>query len=174
MTAPQAWNPNGAATSGDIARLAASIGGGKYPWWYPRGAYNKAIDYFVYDTDFLPLGGGLTVVNPIAIGADSAFVILSAVIVETDVLNTTFIAQPPLLFVLMDGGSGRSLSNAPIHATNWFGTAQLPKYWDVPKILAPNSTFTVSAQNLEAVNRNVRVAFHGLKIFAFSPTLPGQ
>ncbi len=173
MPGEKPWNPNDSATRGDIARLARSIAGGKYPWWYPSGAYNKAIDYFVYDTDFLPLVAATTVANPIQIGADSAFVILSAVLTETDVGNTVFLAQSPLLFQLTDGGSGRSLSNTPIHAGNWFGTAQLPKYWDIPKILAPNTTFLVQAQNLEAVNRNVRVAFHGIKIFSFVPALPG-
>lgn len=152
-----------------IANLAESIRGGKYPWWYPAGARNRAIDYFVYGADFLPLVASATTQNSININGDSAFVILSAVLVETAIDNTTFLAQRPLLFSLQDTGSGRLLSNTPIHADNWFGTAELPKYWDIPKILAPNSTFNVIAQNLEAVNRNVRVAFHGIKIFSFSP-----
>ena len=154
---------------GSMANLAESIRGGKYPWWYPAGARNRAIDYFVYGTDFVPLGANATVQNAININGDSAFVILSAVLVETDVLNTTFLAQRPLQFQLLDTGSGRNLANTPIHADNWFGTAELPKYWDIPKILAPNSTFNVIAINLEAVNRNVRVAFHGIKIFSFTP-----
>jgi hypothetical protein len=159
----------GQMDNSDVANLAESIRGGKYPWWYPAGARNRAIDYFVYGTDFLPLNANATVQNSININGDSAFVILSAVLVETDVLNTTFLAQRPLLFGLQDTGSGRNLMNTPMHADNWFGTAELPKYWDIPKILAPNSTFNVTAINLEAVNRNVRVAFHGIKIFSFSP-----
>lgn len=163
MPPPQAGNP--------IAELAASIRQGKYPWWYPDGAKGRAIDYFVYGTDFVPLGASATTTNQIAVNADSAFVILSAVLVETDTTNAIFLAQQPLLFSLSDSGSGRFLSNTPIHADNWFGTAQLPKYWDIPKILAPNSTFSVTAANLEATARNVRVAFHGIKIFSFSPSL---
>lgn len=152
-----------------VASLAASVRGGRYPWWYPDGAKGKAIEYFVYGTDFTPLTASLTVQNNININGDSAFCILSGVIVESDTANTTILAVPPLLFRLMDTGSGRYTSNIPIHAANWFGTAQLPKYWDVPKILSPNSTWAVEAQNLEAVNRNVRVAFHGFKIFGFVP-----
>lgn len=158
-------------TGNPIADLASSIRQGKYPWWYPEGAKGKAIDYFVYGTDYTPLQLSATATNQIGINADSAFVILSAVLVETDMANTTFLAQQPLLFSLSDSGSGRFLSNTAIHADNWFGTAQLPKYWDVPKILAPNSTFSVTVQNLEATARNVRVAFHGIKIFSFAPTL---
>ena len=109
-----------------------------------------------------------TLANNITVPGDADFCILSAVIVETDVANTTFLAQQPILFQLTDTGSGRDLANTPIHADNWFGTAQEPKYWDVPKVLRRNSVFRVTAQNLEGVNRNVRVAFHGFKIFPYS------
>jgi hypothetical protein len=154
---------------GTLAGLAASIRQGKFPWWYPGRARDKAIDTFAYGTDFTPLNASATVQNSINISGDSAFVILAAVLVETDTANTTFLANRPLLFRIQDTGSGRYLSNIAVHADNWFGTAELPKYWDIPKIIAPNSTLVVEAQNLEAVNRNVRVTFHGFKIFAFSP-----
>lgn len=147
---------------------------GAVPWWMPQ-VYKQLIalrqvdfDYFVYGTDFTPLGASATVSNNIAINGDADFCILSAVLVETDTANTVFLAASPLLFALSDTGSGRELSNTPIHADNWFGTAQEPKYWDVPKIIRRNSTFRVTAQNLEATARNVRVAFHGFKIFPYS------
>lgn len=150
-------------------RLLSAIAGGRFPWWYPEGAKGLAIDYFVYGTDFTPLNASATTANNIAINGDSAFCILSACIVETDTANTTFLSNLPLLALLKDSGSGRDFSNTPIHADNWFGTAQEPKYWDVPKILAPNSAFSVQLQNLEATNRNIRVSFHGFKIFGFKP-----
>jgi len=147
---------------------------GQVPWWMPV-AYKKAIaqqladfDYFVYATDFTPLVASTTTKNNITINGDSDFFILSAVLVETATDNTTFLANAPLLFTLTDNGSGRELSNTAIAAENWFGTAQEPKYWDVPKIIKRNSTFGVTAQNLEATNRNVRIAFHGFKVFPFS------
>lgn len=152
-----------------IAAVRAGAATGRYPWWYPEGARGKAIDYFVYGTDFTPLGVSATTVNNINISGDSCFCILSGVMVETDTANTTLLAFSPLLFRLQDTGSGRYLSNLAIHADNWFGTAEQPKYWDVPKILAPNTTFNIEAQNLEATARNVRVAFHGFKIFGFRP-----
>lgn len=149
--------------------LADLISKGQYPWWYPKGARGYAVEYFVYATDFAPLALSATSSNNININGDSAFCILSGVIVESDTGNTTFLAVPPLLVQLQDTGAGRSLSNIPVHAANWFGTAQEPKYWDVPKVLAPNATFQVTAQNLEATARNVRFAFHGFKVFGFRP-----
>lgn len=152
-----------------VVSVLEAIRFGRYPWWFPTKAQGLALDYFAYGTDFVPLTASLSLTNSINISGDSAFCILSAVLVETATDNTTFLAQAPILFALQDTGSGRALSNIPIHASNWFGTAQEPKYWDIPKILAPNATFNVTAQNLEAVNRNVRVTFHGFKIFGFTP-----
>jgi hypothetical protein len=158
-----------AALQGVLGNLAQAIRMGRYPWWYPDEAKGLAIDYFVYGTDWLPLVASTTTQNNINISGDSAFVVLSGVIIETATDNTTVLTVPPLLFRLQDTGSGRYLSNIAVHAANWFGTAQQPKYWDIPKILAPNGTFAVEAQNLEAVNRQVRVDFHGFKIFNFNP-----
>lgn len=146
---------------------------GGLPWWMPA-AYKKALavndadfDYFVYATDFVPLVASATQKNNITINGDADFFILSAVLVETATDNTTFLPNSPLLVTLTDNGSGRELSNTPVAANNWFGTAEEPKYWDVPKVLRRNSTFSVALQNLEATNRNIRVAFHGFKVFVF-------
>ncbi len=156
-----------------ISRIPASalidaIRGGSYPFWFPPEARGLALDYFVYATDFAPLLASATTTQAIQINSDSAFLVLSAVMVETAIDNTTFFPNRPLLVQLSTGGAALNLANTPIHADNWFGTAQEPKYWDVPKILLPNTTFNTQLQNLEAVNRNVRVAYHGFKLFKFS------
>lgn len=151
-----------------VQALMDQLSKGQYPFWFPRKARGLAIDYFAYGADFEPLGASLTASRPIPINSDSAFMVLSATLVETDTGNTTFLANRPLLASLSTGGAALSLSNTPIHVDNWFGTAEEPKYWDVPKILLPNTTFNVQLQNLEAVARNVRVAFHGFKLFKFS------
>lgn len=143
---------------------------GAYPFWFPQKARGLAIDYFTYGTNFTPLAAGSTTTNPINITNDSAFCILSAVLVETDTTNLVFLPQRPLLAKLQDSGAGRDLSNVATHVDNWFGTAEEPKYWDIPKILSPNTTFSVQMQNLDPANaRNVRVNFHGFKIFGFVP-----
>lgn len=149
-------------------RLIEALRGGSFPFWFPEAARNNALDFFTYGTDFEPLALSATTTRSIQINSDSAFMILSATLVETATDNTTFLANRPLLCSLTTGGAALSLSNTPIHVDNWFGTAELPKYWDVPKVLLPNTTFNVQLQNLEATARNVRVAFHGFKIFQFT------
>jgi hypothetical protein len=148
--------------------LIEAIRGGQYPFWLPEEARGLAMDYFVYGTDFAPLALSATATQSIQINADSAFLILSAVAVETATDNTTFMANRPILCSISTGGAGLSLSNTPIHMNNWFGTAQEPKYWDVPKILLPNTTLNITLQNLEATARNVRLAFHGFKLFSYA------
>jgi hypothetical protein len=150
------------------ASLAEAMRLGSFPFWFPLGARDNALDYFAYGTDFAPLLASATTTRSIQINSDSAFLILSATMVETDTTDLVFLAQRPLLVSLATGGAALSLSNTPIHADNWFGTAEEPKYWDVPKVLLPNTTFNVTLQNLEATNRNVRVAFHGFKIYQFT------
>lgn len=155
------------------ARIPASalldaLRGGSYPFWFPEEARHLALDFFTYGANFAPLSASATATQAIQINSDSAFMILSATLVETATDNTTFLANHPLLVTLTTGGAALSLSNTAIHADNWFGTAQEPKYWDVPKILLPNTTFNVQLQNLEATDRNVRVAFHGFKLFRFT------
>lgn len=148
--------------------LLEALQGGSYPFWFPPEARGLALDYFAYGANFEPLGANAQAVQAIQINSDSAFLVLSATMVETAEDNTTFLANRPLLVNLSTGGAALNLSNLAIHADNWFGTAQEPKYWDVPKILLPNTTFNVALQNLEATARNIRVAFHGFKLFRFT------
>jgi hypothetical protein len=163
-------NPANPVCSGDIWLLIQQIAMGAYPWWYPDAAKSQAIDFFIYGSDFLPLPLSASLTQNINIDGSSAFVIVSTQLVETDTGDTTFLAQRPILCTVLDTGSGRVLSNIPIHVDNWFGTAQRPYVWPVPKIMAPNATMSVTLQNLEATARNVRVAFSGFKIFNFTPT----
>lgn len=165
------YNPNAPVCSGDIMLLIQQIAQGNYPWWFPNKAKGLAIDFFIYGTDFLPLTASLTTTNNINIDGGSAFYIVSTALVETATDNTTFLAQRPITCSMLDTGSGRQLSNIAIHVDNWFGTAQRPFLWPIPKLIAPNSTFSVTLANLEATDRNVRVAFHGIKIFNFTPTV---
>lgn len=148
--------------------LIEAIRGGNYPFWFAPEARELALDYFAYGTDFVPIAASATESRIIQINSDSAFYILSAVMVETDTANTTFFANRPLLAQLSTGGAAVNLANTPIHVDNWFGTAEEPKYWDVPKLLLPNTSFNVQLQNLEATARNVRVAFHGIKLYQFT------
>jgi hypothetical protein len=154
------------------AALLDAIRSARYPWWYPENAKGLAVDAFNNVTDFLPLGIGATasITNTILISNDSAFVILTAAMVVTDTTNLIFLAQRPIMVDLFDGGSSRHFSNTPVHADNWFGTAEEPCEWVLPKLLAPNGAFNITLTNLDtAASRNVRVSFNGFKIFGFTP-----
>lgn len=168
---PAQQDPSTPVCSGDIWLLIRAIQSGTFPWWYPDAAreQNLAVDFFIYGTEFLPLTASLSITNNLNIDGNSAFVCCTSQIIETATDNTTFLAQSPVLVSILDTGSGLVLSNIPIHANNWFGTAQRPYVWPVPKIFAPNSTLQITAQNLEATNRNVRIALSGFKIFNFRP-----
>lgn len=162
-------NPKDPPCAGDIWLLIQAIQSGVYPWWYPDQAKKLAIDFFIYGTEMLPLGASASLTNNLNIDGNSAFVCCSSQLVETATDNTTFLGQRPLTVSILDTGSGLVLSNIPIAADNWFGTAQRPYFWPVPKIFAPNSTLQVTVNNLEATARNVRIALSGFKIFSFRP-----
>ena len=169
MPPAQQPDPSSQVCSGDIWLLIQQIASSVYPWWYPDAAKTLAVDFFIYGTEYLPLGAGASVTNNINIDGNSAFACLSGQLVETADDDTTFLAQRPLLLSILDTGSGVVLSNIPIHADNWWGTAERPYFWPVPKIFAPNSTLQVTVQNLEAAERHVRLALSGIKIFSFRP-----
>lgn len=136
----------------------------------PAKYRSRLKDFFSYTADFLPLTANLTQTQPISIQSDSDFVIVAGAAVVTDTANTTFLTFVPELVQLTDQGSGRNLFSSATHFHNVFGTAENPAYWTQPKVLDRGSTFAVQLQNLEAVNRNVRVAFLGFKVFDASDT----
>lgn len=133
--------------------------------WLPKYLWRRIKDPFAYGVDFLPLAG--TAAGNIAIQNDSDFVIVSGVAVVTEADNVTNVALPPFTALITDQAAGRNYSNQAVHFNNYFGTAQLPKYWDIPKVVQAGGTLTVTLAILAgAVNRNVRISFHGFKVFA--------
>ncbi len=142
----------------------------KYPWYYPEGAKGLQIDPFIYTGEFLPIGAGLTTQIQVQIGGDAAFLLKTTKAIVTDDADTTFLPLAPLLVKIEDSGSGRSLSSSAVPIDNWFGTAQLPDNWEMVKVFAPNSSITVTLQNLGAAELHVRLAFCGWKIFQYTPT----
>jgi len=71
----------------------------------------------------------------------------------------------PVLVTLTDSGSGRSMSDNPIPIDSIYGTGQLPYIWQLPKVLDPNGTFSITLQNLVATAWHVRLTHSGYKIF---------
>lgn len=144
------------------------VGPAPFLGWLPRKLWRRAKDFFVYSAEFLPLTASLTLTFETAIQADSDFLCVAAVRLVTATDNTTIVAVPvPELVTIFDAGSGRNLMDRAIHIDNLMGTGQLPTYWPMPKIFRANSTISTTVQNLEATDRNVRIAYLGFKVFDY-------
>lgn len=153
-----------------IHAVMKQLADGDYPWWVPDNAKGKAFDYFAYTAEWLPLLPNQSASRIVQMENDSAFVIMSTVLVETSEDDLTNLAFRPLLSNIKALQSGRTLSDNPVHVDNWYGTAENPNYWDFPKILTPSTAIQVTMSNLEATARNVRLAFRGIKIFKYEPS----
>jgi hypothetical protein len=138
----------------------------------PAVFWNRAKDHYIYGVDFLPATLTATTNAQLQINSDADFACygLSASFFGVD--NTTFLAAPVLTLQIADAGSGRFWSNQQIHVMNWIGqvggTDAAGIYLFVkPKIVGGGSTLTLSMTNLSGTSYNVRLAFHGLKIYPF-------
>lgn len=137
--------------------------------WLPRSLWGRQKDPFIYSADFTGtdvLNFGVTRTVNISVQADSDFLIVAAVRVVTSTDNLTNVAFLAATVRITDQGSGRDLMDRSVHIENIFGTAQLPMYWPIPKVVEANSTLSTTLVSLEtANNRNVRVSYYGFKIF---------
>lgn len=137
----------------------------------PRRSWPRAKDFFTYGIDFTGasvLNAGAQLGQSISINNDADFLVVSSLGVVTLTDNTTFIAVPPILALITDTGSGRNISDIPIHFAAYFGTGSHPKYWDMTKIIPGGSQVTFNLQNLDLVNAfNVRLYLSGFKVFPF-------
>ena len=137
------------------------------------GAARKAftLDPFTFVINFLPLAASNTATDNFITQADSGFAIVKTAFTiasNVDVFVANISDTPkyaPQVITLSDSGSGRDLSNAAVSINTYFGTAERPFVWSRPKVLDPNSTFTARIQNLVATAFDIRLSFHGFKIF---------
>lgn len=131
----------------------------------PRVLWNKLKQYFGYTATFNPIVANTSLSVQTNINKDAAFIIVAALATVTDAADTTFVTQWPGTVQIRDEGDGANLFDNPTHFSNVFGTAQAPAFWPIPYMLQPGSTLTTTLQNLEAVNRIVRVCYLGFKVF---------
>lgn len=129
------------------------------------------LDPFTFIINYVPLAASNTATDQFITQADSGFAIVKTAFTiasDANVLIANISDTPkyaPQLVTLSDSGSGRDLSNAPVSINTYFGTGERPFVWCRPKVLDPNSTFTARIQNLVATAFNIRLSFHGFKIF---------
>lgn len=123
-------------------------------------------DFFTYVAEFLPLGSLSTTPVNVPIQADSDFELTQLTgDVRILVTDEVVVADPNLLVTLVDQGTGRALMPSGVVFPNLIGTAQRPSILPMPKLIRANSVIQVTAQNLVAASRFVRVALIGYKLF---------
>lgn len=152
------------------AKLGEPISKVQKDWW---------LDPFVYSINFVTpnqLAASATTTLSFIVQNDSAFSICKTTYIASDTNNVAVANLQPfgsggasslveILATITDSGSGRALSDNPIPIDSLFGTGQEPRIWPIPKIVDPNSTISVTLQNLVATARHVRLAFTGYKVF---------
>lgn len=137
------------------------------------------LDPFTYTTSFVTpnqLAASGTSTQSFLVQNDSAFVICKTTFTIADVNNDAVANLQPfgsggaslivaVLASITDSGSGRALSDSGVPIDSWFGTAQFPRIWPIPKIVDPASNVSTTLQNLDATAYHVRLAYHGYKVF---------
>ncbi len=152
------------------AKLGEPLSKVQKDWW---------LDPFIYTINFVTpsqLAASATATLNFLVQNDSAFAVCKTTYTAADVANAAIANLQPfgsggasslvsVLSTITDSGSGRSLSDNPVPIDSQFGTAQFPRIWPIPKIVDPNSTVSVTLQNLVATAFHIRLAFAGYKIF---------
>lgn len=131
----------------------------------PEYVRARAKDYFAYSIDFLPLAASATQRAAFQVQNDSDFLLIGLAGVWRVPATAVVDGNQAATVEMFSSGSGRLLSNRAMDYLNWFGTAREPMYTPYPKLLERASEFAVTLNNLTAVAFNVRLAFHGFKIF---------
>jgi hypothetical protein len=132
----------------------------------PPALKGRAMDPFIYNCEILAIPASSSSTGTVSINNDADFLIVSIVGVVTDANNANPLTNVPATVLITDNGSGRAISNIPTAYNNAIGTTLMPYYLDYPKYLARSTTLSVQYNSLEAVIRNVRIAFRGFKIFS--------
>lgn len=142
--------------------------------WLPPRFWPNIKEFFAYSVNFLPLAASGTQTQSISIQSDTDFILLYGTMVATQTDNVTPLAFAPALVQLRDGSSGNDLFQSPLHVENVFGDAMQPGIFAVPYYLRANSNLQVTLQNLEANDRNYRLAFHGCRVWPNSDMTTGK
>lgn len=131
-------------------------------------------NFYTYIAEFLPLTASLTLTRQVGIAADSDFIVTYASAIVTDTLNTTQLGFVPQLVQLQDAAAGANFFLQPAHFMNVYGDATSPGIFAIPYVMRASGTLSVQHQNLEATDRNVRIAFPGFKSYPDTDTRQRQ
>lgn len=151
--------------------VPAQIATPTYAALLDRGIWAQTADPFTYVAEFLAFTALAQLNFDNNIQNDSDFLLVSVSGRVTSADNQTDVAFFPATISWLDQGAGRQLQSRAEHYMNVVGTAQLPYYLPVPKLIDRGSTFTTQLTSLETVDTvNVRISYHGFKLFGRRPS----
>ncbi len=125
---------------------------------------------FVYPATWLPIAASGTESRNIQVESDSDFWIVMATATVRDTTNAITLAQWPGTVQVRDGGSGAFWYGDAVNFDSVFGTGQFPFKLGSARKVPRSGTLGITLQNLEATARNVRVEFHGFKVYGAVPS----
>lgn len=130
--------------------------------------WKLAKDYFLFDVDFLPLAANSSATATFQVENDSDWLMRAITGTARDpaAQQTAFVA-PAITIQIQSSGSGRNAFNRPTDWRNVVGDAQDPYMLPLSKWFNANSTVSIQLVNLDTQAYNVRLAFHGFKMFGF-------
>lgn len=162
-----------ASASMILGGIAETIGVGDmtvpalYGGFLPPDLKNAPRDYFCYAPPNFTLAVGGTGTQTFTVQNDSDFLLtmVTGTVVDSTAVQTE-VAFAPLTVQFLDAGSGRQLSNRALPWEGTVGDAQLPFYFPYPKFIDRASDFSTTITNNDpAIIVEVRICFHGFKIF---------
>lgn len=138
--------------------------------YIPRELRKYKKDFFAYSVESLGLAAGGAATPNFAVQNDSDFLATHVVGIALNANNVTVaFVNPAVTLEIRDGGSGRLLFNRAFHWNMVVGTAQRPFPLPYPKFIKRASQVDVTFTNLTAGATaqpyDIRVAFHGFKVF---------
>lgn len=75
--------------------------------------------------------------------------------------------EPNATVLIQDQSSNRNFMNIAVPVTSLFGRLGLPYFWPQPKLIPANTNIQVTLANYDAaVTNNVRLSFHGYRLYS--------
>lgn len=140
-----------------------------------RDGKPRAMEYFTYGGELLPLAGGATNTQNVSIQNDADFVVVAAVgRVSDPAAETTVIADPAITVQIRDTSSGANWQNAATPFGGIFsvtglaagGAAGLAGTFPFLRIVKSGGAIATTFANLlPGTDRNVRYAYRGYKVY---------
>lgn len=129
----------------------AKLRPGKAPWeesW-------RATPAFDYTTGLVTISANQTASVNISINIDAHFLIR----------KITGTRDGTALITVKDGATDRQWMNTAVHINNFAGSAHFPNILPAPRFIYKGSVINVTIQDLSGASNNIRLNFHGEKLF---------